>query len=247
MRKIYVLLCGILFMANSVYVKAQSFTVQHDTVRYNYAGINGQSVFDLISNTTSADIKLSWKVIATDFPADWLGATGICDNNLCYNMSPGLWPSMSTMTSDWYHPAITTGDFHLLPALTVPSATPPFDAANGTHYVTVRLQNSTLSTDTAIIVFIISKGTLGVPSVSKADDIMLYPNPANSEVNVVYDASHDVKNIAVYNIIGKMESVYKVNGTSANLNLEHISSGIYFVKLYDSAGRTVGTRKFTKQ
>jgi hypothetical protein len=89
---------------------------------------------------------------------------------------------------------------------------------------------------------------VSVPTIThSANDVLLYPNPANNELNVVYDGSADIKNIGVYNIIGKLLTVYKVSGASANLNLEHIPSGIYFVRLLNSQGNAVVTRKFTKQ
>ena len=41
--------------------------------------------------------------------------------------------------------------------------------------------------------------------------------------------------------------VYKVNGNSANMSLENMPGGIYFVRLVNSAGNIVATKKFTKQ
>jgi hypothetical protein len=75
----------------------------------------------------------------------------------------------------------------------------------------------------------------------------LYPNPALNEINVVYDGSADVKDIAVYNLIGRVMMVYKVTGSSANLNIENIPAGIYFVRLLNTHGNVVITRRFTKQ
>ena len=82
---------------------------------------------------------------------------------------------------------------------------------------------------------------------NQESNILLYPNPAREELNVVFSATADIKTIAVYNIIGKVLVVYKVTGDSANMNLENIPSGIYFVRLTNSHGDVVVTRKFTKQ
>ncbi|MES2704062.1 MAG: T9SS type A sorting domain-containing protein [Bacteroidota bacterium] len=81
-----------------------------------------------------------------------------------------------------------------------------------------------------------------------ADDALIYPNPAGNELNVLYEATSDIKNIAVYNLIGKMVAVYKVTGnSSANLNLDGVSPGIYFVRLFNSQGEAVISKKFTRQ
>lgn len=93
-----------------------------------------------------------------------------------------------------------------------------------------------------------SRAHVIVASVKQAPEIVLYPNPAINELNVLYDAKADVKNIAVYNLIGRLMTVYKTaeNG-SANLNLEGIPPGIYYVWLINSEGNIVATKKFTKQ
>ena len=100
------------------------------------------------------------------------------------------------------------------------------------------------------VTFLLSKtiNTVGVNQITNVqNDILLYPNPAVNEVNVVYDDASDIRNIVVYSIIGKVMAVYKVNGNSANMNLENIPSGIYFMRLYNGSGNVVATKKFTKQ
>jgi hypothetical protein len=89
----------------------------------------------------------------------------------------------------------------------------------------------------------------GLPGARCTDDVTLYPNPApGNELNIVYDQSADIKNIAVYNLIGKIVAVYKVTGNnSANLSLETLTPGIYFVRLFNSQGEVVLAKRFTRQ
>lgn len=243
MKKIFILF-SIIAALSSTIVKAQSFSVTHDTINYSWP--NGYpstiKIYDYIINpgATPADsIYLKWKIISSDFPSDWIDNTGICDNNSCYSMSTVL-ASSGMNTSRAYHIG-TTGDFHL--QIFLATAT-----TNGCYYATIRLYNVAVPTDSATATFIVCKVPTAVPTVKPAEDINIYPNPATSELNVVYDASADVKNIAVYNIIGKVMTVYKVtSNSSANLNLENIPSGIYFVRLMNAHGQVVATRKFTKQ
>jgi hypothetical protein len=96
--------------------------------------------------------------------------------------------------------------------------------------------------------FILDNASAGVPIIKSQDDVVLYPNPAYDNVNVLFNAEAKVKNIAIYNIIGKVMSVYRVTANnSANLNVENIPSGIYFIRLLNTEGGIVATRKFTKQ
>ena len=80
------------------------------------------------------------------------------------------------------------------------------------------------------------------------DEIVIYPNPAHDEVNIIYGADAGVKNITIYNLIGKIVSVFKpIDNSSAGLSIENLPTGIYFVRLIDAQGAVVATRKFTRQ
>ena len=240
MKKIFTLIAGLfLFSAG---INAQSFTIA-DTVRST--PVCSVTVLDPVTNTSTVSDTITWKVVACDFPSDWNQLFSICDNFTCISNGPPtantLWPTATSHTSMAYMPS-ATGDFHMIVDLTTATT-------NGTHYVTVRLNNASVPADTALTTFVITKGSTGVQYFPRSsDDIVFYPNPAHDEINVVYSTASDVKNISIYNIIGKLLAVYKVtDSNSANLNLENIPSGIYFARLMNSQGNVVCTRKFTKQ
>ena len=244
-RVLSLLVCFI-FCAAPKLLFAQTFNVK-DTVSVTVSGGAPESVYSFITNNQNGPLVLKWSVTATDFPASWLTAMalGICDNNLCYpNMAPNwLWGSFggSTFKSKPYGDTTTHGDFHL--ALVFESAVP------GTHYLTVTLTDSAVATSTKTTTFIVNKFPTAVPAVKSAiNEVSIYPNPATSALNVVYDANADVKTIALYSIIGKLITVYKVSeNNGANLNLENTPTGIYFVRLMNSHGDIVATKRFTKQ
>lgn len=238
---ITVLGLGLLLSSNTA--DAQSFTTEADTVWYTVGG-NEANISNNITNiTNNTDFKIVWKVAATDFPASWRSESvlGICDNLLCRNNTgdTALTNGNQTFTSNKYAPS-ALGDFHIQ-LLGMNGVTP------GTHYLTVNLREDggVYSKD---IVFVIGKWTTSVKGLSTtADEVVLYPNPARSELNVTYSSKAGVKTIAVYNLIGKQMAAYKVNATSAKLNIDNIPSGIYFVRLMDGNGKVVATRKFTHQ
>ena len=237
MKKIFTLIIAAFFFYVPVSLYAQSFTIQHDTATSTPSGL---TVVEDGITPSAGNMTIQWKVIATNFPSDWLAGTGICDNYQCY-ANGLLWPGETVETSHVYTND-TLGDFHMQVDL---------DGATtlGTYYYKVRINNSSIPSDTAIETFVITKNTLtAIPTVKSNDEVVLYPNPAHDEVNVVYDPSLDIKNITVYNVIGKILAVYKVtDNNSANLNLENIPSGIYFLRLVNSHGDIAVTRKFTKQ
>lgn len=224
-------------------VKAATWTVT-DTVTATVD--TSASIFDYVMVTGTGNVTLTWHVVNCYFPSDWLteAAFGICDNKACYNNTGGtyVWNSSTTtgtvFTSNAY--SAPEGDFHLQLNLK--------GASSGTHSVTISISDASLNTRT--VTFIITKpSSASVQNMANNEtNVALYPNPAHDEVNVVYDPSAEIKNIAVYNIIGKVMAVYKpTDNSSANLNIENLPSGIYFVRLMNSRGAMVATRKFTKQ
>jgi hypothetical protein len=223
---------------------AQSYSIEKDTIRllYNPSPGGVQYASDTIVPPTTPT-TLTWRVISHNLPPDWTvtGANlGICDNHLCYNWGL-LWPTV-TKTSDTYS-ASSVHDFHLQISLVNSS----YHATTaGTYYVVVRLSSGTMDTNQ---VYAISYTPTAVASVSKSiDEVSLYPNPTANDINVVYNAAADIKTISVYSIIGKAMAIYKpISDNSANLSLENVPTGVYFVRLENSRGEIVATRKFTKQ
>src|ERR1700747_3690587 len=127
MKKIFTLTIAALFLFTSAKVGAQSFHV-YDTARCSTTGT--ATIIDTIYNTGTGSVTLDWKVVASDFPSDWIPNFSLCDNHTCYsNSGSALWPGVSPETSNPYTSGV--GDFHML--LDLSSAT-----STGQHYLTVR-------------------------------------------------------------------------------------------------------------
>jgi len=233
-----------------------SFTTAADTVWMDV--ITSADSNDEITNNMGYNLTLKWEVIAAPtFPAAWYADTAlsICDNASCRNNTGGLlWNGTSghMITSTYYANAThdSTEAFGFFPSLGGCSI-------GGTRAITINIADSTRGTAgygySKHIVFVITHpgSTLSAPNTiagTTDNSVNLYPNPAKDELNVVYSAAADVKTITVYSIIGKVMGVYKVTDTEgANLNISNMPSGIYFVRLTNSNGEAVVTRKFTKQ
>lgn len=235
MKKI--LLACLIMMSAAVSSFAQFSTA--DTVKA-YVG-TAPFYYAYINNTSGGSLTVKWQIIGSDFPSDWLADLNICDNHICYtNSGGGLWNGTSgnLYTSDPY-PAGPGGDFHMVNNFT--SVTP------GTHWLTVNIKDNASSFNKNTT-FIISRPTTGVTTVVKSDDdVVLYPNPAVNDLNVIFNDNAGVKNIAIYNVIGKAVNVYKTIGTSARLDVSALPTGVYFIRLINAQGNIVATRKFNKQ
>lgn len=241
MKKFFVMLSfASMFFATGKSV-AQSMSSPHDTITFSTNGF--YEAHNDITNLLSGNLTAQWRVVASNFPTDWINNTGICDNSTCISGS-GLWPTATTYET-MYPTSSSAGTFKMQIDLASSSGV----TTNGTYYMRVRINNKFgLSSDEIFQTYIVTRSTTSITAVKVAGDVAIYPNPATTSLNVLFDQSSDVRNIAVYNIIGKQVGVYRVsNQSSASLNIENLPSGIYFTRLLNANGDVVATRKFTKQ
>ncbi|RYD59514.1 MAG: T9SS type A sorting domain-containing protein [Sphingobacteriales bacterium] len=232
MKKLVLLFITLIGLGSAA--SAQKYTVQ-DTIRHTVWGDSWKMHNNVmnVSTVPNDSVTLTWSVTANDFPTSWKNPayTGICDNEYCRNGMPtGMYTARKFAPN-------TKMDFYL-------QFNPEDFTENGTHYVTVEFTDGTTIRHTT---FIVTKQPTSVNNVSKQNDgISMYPNPASNELNVIFEANSNIKNLAVYNLIGKPVMVYKVtDNNSAKLNIESIPSGVYFLRFIDAQGRVSAIRKFT--
>lgn len=238
MKKALLIIFGAAGILCSNIATAQNYTLDKDTAKatvYN----NGFAELKIkLTNTASHSYKLTWKVVSHTLPAGWTSnGFGICDNETCvtYNTETGFLPKETL-------PVNPNDHFDYKMQIDV-SGIP----TGGPYYVNTTITDGTTTKNP--VFELTNRFATGIPTVNRMkDDVVMYPNPAHDELNVIYNGNSSIKNIAVYNLIGKVVNVYKVTGNNnANLDISSIPSGIYFVRLVDAQGHVIATRKFTHQ
>lgn len=229
---------------------AQTFLTQTgtDSAKAIYTGGGNElPVYNTIRSASADSVTLSWKVTDIHLDPSW-AFTGVCDNVICYTNDAVANPPFgallnaggSTQTTFKYGP--TFGDFHALFNCV--------SAANGTSsWIKVNAKDNAGSYFRDLY-FIGTKSATGIiNTIVSADDVTLYPNPAREAINVLFSKNADVKSIAVFNLIGKMVGpLYRTSSsTSAKIQLADMPNGIYFIRLMNSKGNVVATRRFTRQ
>ena len=155
-------------------------------------GANGEvKVYNRLRGT-NGNVKIKWNITSystgagTVLPSGYVvlanGWTfgGLCDNFECRNSSNAL--AGATYVSNDYPTTIVSNalnDFHAV-----------FDAdaaaANSIAYVRVNAVDNNNANSTRTITLLAAKSPAGVTSVTRYDDnIVVYPNPATSAVNVI--------------------------------------------------------------
>lgn len=81
----------------------------------------------------------------------------------------------------------------------------------------------------------------------KTSEIDLFPNPANSQLNITIPKSFSgIKTIQIINLLGQIENVYQENKNQTRIDISSLNSGLHFIRVTDSSNQ-IGFGKFIKQ
>lgn len=242
MKKFILSICAVVSLsAVSLNTQAQSFTLDRDSSHGFWEGPYDINVHIKATNKLSSNLTLKWRALDLNLSPNWTFG-GACDNIDCKTSgSIGSIPgsAFSMFTTNPMAPG-EVQDFKVI-----------FNgdaATNGSRATFLMEIDGGGTTDTAL--FIAVKTPAGISTtVLQNKDITVFPNPANNYIDVVYNPSADVKNIEIFNLIGKRIINYRVSSkTSARCEFnDDMPSGIYLLRVIDSKGQLVTTKKFTKQ
>ena len=73
------------------------------------------------------------------------------------------------------------------------------------------------------------------------DGFSAYPNPVRNGKLTITSATSDVKNVSIYNVLGRKVFSQNITGTSKQLNIASVTSGVYILKVVE------GTKSSTKK
>lgn len=87
---------------------------------------------------------------------------------------------------------------------------------------------------------------LGIGNINAPhDNVNLYPNPAQTEVNIAITGNYQANRVEVYDITGKAIGAYSVTNNSLTINTQSYPSGLYIYKLFDNTGAELNVGKFS--
>jgi hypothetical protein len=243
------LLTATLFAVSFTVVNAQDFVLKADTMTKNTTGVttitnvcetDAVIFYNYVYNNTTATLPaFHWQIIQKSLPFGWY-VCQFCDNNLCRTgTSPEIANNQEVIASE-----IEVGDStaQLEPAITVPA-----DADNGVGILRVRVWTAN-TTDTAT--YIINKTPTGISKIAVNDTrVNIYPNPANNSVLIYAEKSLNPANVSVISISGQTvyNTAFNVSKEVSDINISALSKGTYMVRLTDTKGQLITSRKFIKE
>ncbi len=88
----------------------------------------------------------------------------------------------------------------------------------------------------------------GQAEIINADSkLLLFPNPASNEINIICDNTINDSEIIITNVLGQHIISFPISNDNTNYNIEHLKSGIYFVSLINKQSNLISRIKFVKE
>jgi hypothetical protein len=86
-----------------------------------------------------------------------------------------------------------------------------------------------------------------ISEASEADNVLVYPNPASSQITIEFENQLNQCDITIFNIFGQTIMNQNMSGnTKYNLTISNLEAGMYFYSIV-SDGKVVKSGKFIKQ
>jgi hypothetical protein len=164
------------------------------------------------------------------------------------------WTSLSIPTANTVH-SVASGN--LLSAVIIGDNGFIYRTEDGNNWIDETYSNTTINLldityiDAATAIICGTGGTIlksttdisGIADHSNGDDISLYPNPATNGITL--RADQNIKQVSIFDIYGKLVVAETDLQQTNYINLEHLQSGLYLLRVQTRSGFSVLT--FIKQ
>jgi hypothetical protein len=81
-----------------------------------------------------------------------------------------------------------------------------------------------------------SNATTGIKNITPASGLSVYPNPANTRLNVVVDNPVSDGKVEIYNTIGELVYQSPINDKTTTIQTSQWNDGLYAVRVSSSSG-----------
>lgn len=216
----------------SLSLSSQNFSIEHDTMEISGpADVQDFTSHNFINNISGGDIVLRWQRIEHSLSSQW--ETLVCDNVVC-------WDSITSTKAIIIQAGKSSPlDVHFLP-----------DNVIGSGLVEILVFDTADSANTVqSAIFKASNWPTSITTVEDEIDLMLYPNPATSQIRIDgFNLTTDAK-LSIYDIkagrILEMETT-QIQSEEYVLNISSLLPGLYIMKIINPEGVILQTKKFVK-
>jgi hypothetical protein len=223
MRK-FTLIC-LFFVSATFGLKAQSFTVDNDSIYFtgNYQSSSFASPYISIYNVSGDTLTLRWVREQENIPGYW--RSSICTEYYCY--------SIPDDSATW---SILPSDSNLIYIHIYPYGNPDFGN------VVLRLFDINQSTSVQLYYFADAPASVNENS---SGSISIFPNPVAGTINVNLPAG-ETSVLRIRDLGGRIISEISSNGGVTAVDVTALSAGVYIFES-ESADGSVRKSRFVKE
>lgn len=88
--------------------------------------------------------------------------------------------------------------------------------------------------------------TAGIDNINAYhDNVTIYPNPAQTNINIAISGFYLATHITVYDITGRVVGAYLINHNFLTIDTQSYPNGLYIYKLLDNYGNPLNVGKFS--
>ncbi|MFY0644055.1 MAG: T9SS type A sorting domain-containing protein [Bacteroidia bacterium] len=211
---------------NLVYSNGQHSTYIFSDENFIYYDIN-------VATPTAEDVIFKWELISNGIPDGW--NYSLCDHGNCY-VGIAAGGEMDKITKEEAE-AGTEGflKFNINPK----------SYGGGTVFMYVYVKGDYSRGDT-VSLHVWNRDLVGVNEIASTEQIFLYPNPANSQLNIELANSNSIESVRLLNSVGQVVlELGDINSSSTTLDVAEMESGMYIVECLTSQG--IITKKISIQ
>lgn len=190
----------------SGYVPGQTYTITASIIETGIFDFGFQVTAERDANNAKTGTFILTDAVNTRFP---FNLTTIL-TSITHTNSGTAGFNSRTWTFDWTAPGAGTGSVTFYGS---------FNSANGTGQ-----SNGDKIYTTSLNVI---EGGVGMEEKNIFTDVKIYPNPTSSFIKIF--TNEEINNLKIYNIDGQI--VLKEVKPRSTINVQHLSSGVYFVQL----------------
>jgi PKD repeat protein len=111
----------------------------------------------------------------------------------------------------------------------------------GTYDVTLRAENMFGFTEEIKVDYIVVVDPVGIEELLK-NSVRIYPNPSNGNLSIEHNFEGPVQ-VRIFDMLGSIVYSAESSVSTANLNLEDLEKGIYFVRVSPGNSSKTATGK----
>jgi hypothetical protein len=239
MKKINLFLLFALISLSTA-VSAQQLVLTVDTSTNTTQVVNESDIVQMnayLKNLSGSDTNIFWEVESISGPSSW--TSQFCDKYSCIDIN--VLPNSSY--------DLANNDSSTMKGQVIPACEPGIGVIRIKMWIEGDISTQVIGTYIADVTVDTStcKVTTGITTIMGDEgNLVVYPNPAANDIYINLNSNAIDLQANVFDLNGRLIQQQAIENGS-KLSLEELQTGLYILKVHDTEGGMIYTRKIMKQ